>query len=189
VRVRVHGPGGHSWGDRGTPSAVHALVAACAAARAAAGDRHLNVGVIAGGTSINTIAAEASAELDLRDADGATLDATVERVAAAAREAAPDGVTIDIEALGRRPAGATPTDHPLVEAARAARAHAGLPPAEETASSTDANAAMGRDIPAICVGLTEGSGAHTTSERVELGPLAGGLFALETLVCDTLTSG
>ncbi|HET6690996.1 MAG TPA: hypothetical protein VFG74_09040, partial [Miltoncostaeaceae bacterium] len=72
--------------------------------------------------------------------------------------------------------------------ARAARAAAGLPPAEENASSTDANAAMARGIPAICVSLTDGANAHRVDEHVELGPLPAGLAAVEHLV-DALGAG
>jgi tripeptide aminopeptidase len=182
LRARFFTPGGHSWGDRGTPSAIHALFTAGAAALAAAGDAHINIGVVAGGTTINSIAAQAVAEIDLRDADGDTLDATADRVTAALHAATPPGVGLDVEPLGRRPAGATPADHPLVEAARAARRAAGLPPAEENASSTDANAALGRNLPAICVGLTHGTNAHRPDEHVEIAPLEGGLAALEHLV-------
>lgn len=159
------GPGGHSWGDRGRPSAVHQLVEALHAALEAAAGGHVNVGVIRGGTSINSIAAEAEAEIDLRDPDDAALD----RAGASVRR------------VGRRPGGITSADHPLVAAAQAARAAAGLPPAQESASSTDANAAMGRGLPAICVSLTDGAGAHTPDEHVEIGPLAAGLACVEAL--------
>jgi len=181
LRARLSGPGGHSWGDRGTPSAVHALAGALHAAIEAAGGAHLNVGVVAGGTSINTIAAEAVAELDLRDGDDAALEATTGRVAAALRAALPPGVDLELEPIGRRPAGTTPRDHPLPAAARAARAAAGLPAAEETASSTDANAALGRGIPAVGVGLTHGADAHRLDEHVDLEPLEAGIAALEHL--------
>ena len=177
------GPGGHSWGDRGRPSAVHTLVRALDDALAAAGDGHVNVGVIRGGTSINTIAAEAEAEIDLRDADDAALD---RRVAAVERALRGHGVAA--RHVGRRPGGVTPPDHPLVVAARAARTDAGLPEADEHASSTDANAAMGRGIAAICVSLTTGAGAHTRDEHVHVAPLAGGLAAVEALV-DRLAAG
>jgi tripeptide aminopeptidase len=182
LRARFTAPGGHSWGDRGSPSAVHALLRAGAAAVAVAASTHVNVGVIAGGTSINTIAALAEAEFDLRDADDAALEATRERVIATLNAAVPPGVRLTVEPIGRRPAGATAPDHPLVLAARAARRAAGLPPAEENASSTDANAALGRGIPAVCLGLTHGANAHRNDERVELEPLGAGLAALEELV-------
>ena len=188
IRARATGPGGHSWGDRGTPSAVHALVGALEAATRAAGERHINVGVIAGGTSINTIAAEATAEIDLRDGDDAALERTRDAVAAALRDAVPGGIDLELEPIGRRPAGATPGDHPLVQAARAARAAAGLAAAEEDASSTDANAAMGRGIAAIGVGLTHGMHAHRTDEVVELAPLGAGIAVVDHLV-DALGMG
>jgi acetylornithine deacetylase/succinyl-diaminopimelate desuccinylase-like protein len=171
------GPGGHSWGDRGTPSAVHALVAGLQDALRAAGDGHVNVGVIRGGTSINTIAASAQAEIDLRDADDGALDARAAAVAAALERHG-----VEVRRVGRRPGGATAAGHPLVVAARAARAAAGLPPAEESASSTDANAALGRGLPAISVSLTRGANAHRLDEHVELAPLPAGLAALEHLV-------
>src|SRR5437763_81080 len=85
-----------------------AIVAAGAQAIAAAGRAHGNVGVVGGGTSVNTIAAEATAEIDLRDADDAALEATRDRVVAALRAATPAGIELVIEPLGRRPAGSTP---------------------------------------------------------------------------------
>ncbi len=175
--ARAAGPGGHSWGDRGQPSAIHALVAGLHAALAAAVDGHVNVGVIRGGTSVNTIAASAEAELDLRDGDDAALERRV-----AAVEAALGGAGLRVRRIGRRPGGVTPSDHPLVVAAHAARAAAGLPRASEIASSTDANAAMGRSIPAVSVSLTHGSGVHTPDEHVQLAPLAAGLASVEALV-------
>jgi tripeptide aminopeptidase len=75
-----------------------------------------------------------------------------------------------------------------VRAAREARRAAGLAPADENASSTDANAALGRGLPAICLGLTHGANAHRTDECVELEPLGAGLAALEGLV-RTLAAG
>lgn len=189
LRVRVTGPGGHSWADHGLPSAVHALLKACTAAVAAARGGHLNVGVMGGGTSVNTIAADAEAELDLRDADDAVLARRVEAVRAALRAGpfAP-GIEVAVEQVGARPGGATAPHHPLLRAARKARAAAGLAPAQEVASSTDANAALGRGVPAVCVALTRGTGAHRLDESVELAPLAGGLAAVEALV-DALGAG
>lgn len=49
-------------------------------------------------------------------------------------------------------------------------------------SSTDANAAHGRGIPAITVGVTTGANAHRLDEYVDLGPIPAGLASLEALV-------
>jgi len=182
LRVTVRGPGGHPWSDRGTASAAHGLVDALSGALAEAHNAGivLNVGTMRGGTVINAIASEAVAELDLRAEDDRLLQATAKRVQEVVGWA-PVGLETTVEALGRRPAGRVAPDHPLVAAARRARERAGLPPAEEGASSTDANAAYGRGIPAITVGVTTGGYAHRLDEYIDLEPIAGGLAALEAL--------
>ena len=95
-----------------------------------------------------------------------------------------------VEALGRRPGGRVASRPPAVAAARRARETAGLPPAEEGASSTDANAAYGRGIPAITVGVTTGGNAHRLDEYIDLAPIGAGLAALEALAdeLDPLTA-
>ena len=185
LRVTVRGPGGHPWSDRGTPSAVHHLVDLLAGAlgEAHAGGIVINIGVIRGGTVINAIAGEATAELDLRSEDDGLLRGTAARVEEVLAWS-PDGLDVAVEPLGRRPGGRIAPDHPLVAAARRARERTGLPPAEEGASSTDANAAYGRGIPAITVGVTTGGNAHRLDEYVDLGPVAKGLAALEALADD-----
>jgi tripeptide aminopeptidase len=190
LRATVAGPGGHPWSDRGTPSAVHGLAEALAAAlrEARAAGAVVNVGVIAGGTAVNTIASRASAEIDLRCEDDAVLRDAAGRVRAAL-EHVDEGLDTTIEQLGRRPAGAIAADHPLLEAARRARSRAGLPPAREDGASTDANAAYGRGIPAITVGVTTGGNAHRLDEYVDLAPIAAGLAALVALADEVSGAG
>ena len=182
LRVTVRGPGGHPWGDRGTPSAIHGLVDVLAGAlgEAHAADVVLNVGVLRGGTAINAIAGEATAEVDLRAEDDGVLRAVGARVQEVLGWA-PEGLEVTVEVLGRRPGGRVAPDHALVAAARRARERAGLPPAEEGGSSTDANAAYGRGIPAITVGVTTGGKAHRLDEYIDLGPIGRGLAALDAL--------
>ena len=92
-----------------------------------------------------------------------------------------DGLGAEISELGHRPGGRIDPDHPLLAAARRARSRAGLEPAPERASSTDANAALGRGTPAITVGVTTGGNAHRLDEYIDLEPLPAGLAALEAL--------
>src|SRR3954447_13538806 len=187
-RVTVRGPGGHPWSDRGTPSAAHGLVDALSGALAEAHTAGivLNVGTMRGGTVINAIAGEAVAELDLRAEDDRLLQAAASRVEEIVGWTH-DALEATVEALGRRPGGRIAPDHPLVEAARRARERAGLPPAEEGASSTDANAALGRGIPAITVGITTGGNAHRLDEYIDFGPIARGLRSLEALAEELAT--
>jgi tripeptide aminopeptidase len=190
LRATVTGPGGHPWMDRGAPSAVHGLASSLAAAlrEARAAGVVVNAGVIAGGTAINTIASEATVEIDLRAVDDSALRAASARVRAALA-AVEDGLETTVEPLGRRPAGTIAADHPLLRAARSARERAGLPPAHENAASTDANAAYGLRIPAITVGVTTGGNAHRLDEYIDLAPIPGGLAALTALADEVSGAG
>jgi acetylornithine deacetylase/succinyl-diaminopimelate desuccinylase-like protein len=188
VRAKITGPGGHPWSDRDHPNAVHGLLLRLASAitELSSPELAINVNVIGGGTAINVIADTATAEVDLRCEDEqrltAAADTLCELLAAGEGAAAGDGgLTVEIERVGHRPGGRIPPDHPLLAAARSARAVAGLPPATESASSTDANAAHGRGIPAITVGVTSGGNAHRLDDYIDIAPIAAGLRSLEEL--------
>jgi acetylornithine deacetylase/succinyl-diaminopimelate desuccinylase-like protein len=172
------GPGGHSWGDRGAPSATHAAARAAAwmADLARGPDAALSVGILEGGTSVNTIAAGARMEIDLRATDPGEL-ARLESHTRAALAAGADeeGVRLEVREIGRRPGGALAPDHPLGLALRAVRSGIGLPAADESAVSTDANAALGTGVAAAAIGVTRGGGMHTPGEWIETGPIRQGL--------------
>jgi tripeptide aminopeptidase len=174
ARLTVRGPGGHSWSDRGAPSAIHALLP-IGAELAASG---ANVGRIAGGGAVNAIAAEAELLVELRSLDQAELDAFEDRVQHLPLD---DPLSLECEIVGRRPAGMIERDHPLVRAVLEARRPLGL---EERfgAGSTDANAAARFGIPAVSIGCTRGSGMHTMHERIELPPLELGCRQLRGVI-------
>lgn len=182
VRIRMSGPGGHSWSDQGQPSAVHALVAAAERILAAAPPCVANVGVIAGGTAVNAIAEQAQLLLDLRSGDPDQVGQSLARVERAARVAVPDGIAVEVEVVGRRPGGAGPESAGLVELARRARAAVGLGPADEQLASTDANAAIAHGVPAVGIGVSRGEDAHTEHEWIAVPPIAHGAAALLGLV-------
>jgi acetylornithine deacetylase/succinyl-diaminopimelate desuccinylase-like protein len=175
-RIEVTAPGGHSWSDFGAASAVHVLVQLAAdltRLKAPAQPRTtFNVGVIGGGTSINTIAQQASLELDLRSEDPAALNAivaqanaVVERYTTARWRQA--GVAVRTTLIGDRPAGEIADDHPLVQAAFGSLAAVGIQPQPNTrTSSTDANIPLSRGIPAVCIGITDGGNAHRLDEWI-----------------------
>jgi hypothetical protein len=56
------------------------------------------------------------------------------------------------------------------------------------AGSTDANAALANDIPALTLGVTIGSGMHTPGEQIQLAPLALGMRQLEAILLHLLVS-
>jgi acetylornithine deacetylase/succinyl-diaminopimelate desuccinylase-like protein len=182
LELRVTAPGGHSWQDRARPSAVHVLVALLAPLAEDPGTTSFNVGTIEGGAGINVRAPQARATVEFRDVATAALDAAVERLGEAARAAGTGGVTVEVEALGRRPGGAVAHDHPLVRDAVEALEGCGAGRPRLVASSTDANAALGAGIPAVTVGLADSAEVHTTGESVDVGRLGAGLWALARLV-------
>jgi tripeptide aminopeptidase len=184
-RITIRCPGGHSWVDYGRPSAIHELAALVTRLAALPLPRRprtsLNVGVIQGGTSINTIAAEAWLELDLRSEGDHALSDLTNRVEGLVKAANRPHVEATCEVIGRRPAGKLPTNHPLVQLAGECLQAQGLRPSLGI-GSTDANIPLSRGLPAVCIGLTNGSGAHTVKEFIFTQPLARGLAQVLALV-------
>jgi tripeptide aminopeptidase len=185
-RVTYSGPGGHSYGDFGIPNPMHAL------GRAIAGISDLqpprspkttfSVGVVRGGTSVNSIPIDASFDLDLRSESAESLreiDASVQRILkdAAERENArwpgadpKFAVKVKVDTIGIRPAGAQPDDAPIVRAAIESARALGFT-TRPGASSTDANVPIGLGKPGIAIdGGGRGDGSHSLDEWYEDGP-------------------
>jgi tripeptide aminopeptidase len=185
VRIRVQGPGGHSWVDRGRPSAVHGLLALGQDLLAHATlDNPVNLGTISGGQSVNTIAAEAELIAEMRSLDEDPLDAFV---AAAESLVVQEPLTVTVDGVGRRPAGRLDRASPLLAAVRSVRRELGLPD-ELEAGSTDANAALARGIPAVALGCSYGQGMHTTGEWIESDALKLGLRQLAGVLDELLAA-
>ena len=189
-RITIHGPGGHSWVDWGTPNPIHAL--------AAVGQRlatlplpadpvtTLTIARCGGGKSINAIPQEAWLEIDTRSEEDDRLDwleAEIEGVIDESRSIAADALRLEVETIGRRPGGSTDPESGLVTAALAATRHVGGQAALAT-SSTDANIPMSLGIPAVTLGCGGEAGkAHTTDEWYENdGGPEGVLRALYTIL-------
>jgi acetylornithine deacetylase/succinyl-diaminopimelate desuccinylase-like protein len=178
-RVTARADGGHSWQHFGRPSAIHVLVRIATQITEldlpAAPKTTYNIGTITGGTSINTIAREASFDLDLRSESPATLDALVARSMQISTAAAANGVRIETRVIGDRPAGSLPRSHPLVQLAARSLDQAGLPGYTFEAGSTDANVPLSRGLPCVCLGLTRGGNSHRPDEYIETRDLEKGL--------------
>jgi len=186
-RISYKGPGGHSYGAFGIPNPIHAL------GRAIAGISDIqvpanpkttfNVGVIQGGTSVNSIAGEASMEVDMRSEDAkslAAVDAQVQRIihdaltAENARwpgpRAAAAKISLVVDTIGIRPTGGQADSAPIVQTALAAGKALGFS-SSTTASSTDANIPISLGIPAIRIGGGgDAEGAHSLGEWYDDGP-------------------
>jgi tripeptide aminopeptidase len=184
-RITVRTPGGHSWVDYGNPSAIHELASLVTRLNALNLPEQprttLNVGIIQGGTSVNTIAAEAHLELDLRSEEEMALAELIEQVEQLIAETNQTFVEVTSDLIGQRPAGEISPDAPLVRLAISCLEAQGLQP-KLNIGSTDANLPLSRGLPAICIGLTTGGGAHTAGEYILTHPLGQGLVQLVDIV-------
>jgi len=181
-RIEAQARGGHSWGSFGEPSAIHLLVRLA--------DRitrwevpksprtTFNIGVIEGGTSVNTIAEQASLLLDLRSENAEELKKLIARTEelVAAADAIGDAQIV-ATVVGDRPTGEIAADHPLVIAASEVLSSLGVPSQDIRLriGSTDANIPLSRGIPAVTIYLAEGHDVHRLSEWLSLTPLPTGL--------------
>ncbi len=185
-RIRALTPGGHSWIHAGRASAVHTLMEIGSELLAVSLPEDprttLNIGCMQGGTTVNTIAATGHIDLDLRSDDPKTLASIARQVERLARSHRKPNLKIEVETIGERPGGSIAADHPLVRAACHALEQAGEKTIFLQAGSTDASVPLSRGIPAVCVGLTRGSGAHSLEERIEIDTLRRGYGALLDLI-------
>lgn len=182
--VTVRGPGGHSWSDFGVPNPIVALghaVHLFSQTRVTTSPKTtFNVGVIHGGTSVNSIPESASMRVDIRS----TSAIEIERLEMELRRALEQGIleersraserrstrnstmslAADIRAIGSRPAGELPPNARILQLAKAVDAHLGNN-AQIQRASTDANIpiSMGREAIALGAG-GRGGGAHTLQE-------------------------
>jgi tripeptide aminopeptidase len=185
-RIEARTPGGHAWKDAGKPSAIHALVSLGSDLLRLPLPLHprttLNIGQIEGGTSINSVAAAAYLNLDLRSEDEQILASLVQEMQHAVETQRKAHVELEATLIGERPAGGVPEQHPLVQAAIESLHQCGVTEITLGAGSTDASFPLSLGLPAICVGLTRGGGAHSVNEFIEIPPLAQGYQALLILV-------
>jgi len=185
LRAGFETSGGHSWSDFGSPSAVHLLGRAIARLQElrlpSCPRTTFNVGVVAGGSAVNAIASEAHCLIDLRSEDPREVQRLERDVRGVFQSLARSPVRYSCQRIGDRPGGEVPPDHPLAAAAREALAEVGVA-ATFTAGSTDANAALGQGVPAICCGVGRGGLAHTADEWLDEASLVDGLHFAAALL-------
>ena len=184
-RITARTLGGHSWVDYGRPSAIHELASLIEKLISIPIPEKprttLNVGIIHGGTSVNTIAPEASIELDLRSESTQTLSMLISRVEMLVNESNRSEVDISLDVIGDRPVGEISPDHPLIRLVKHSLEEVGIEPCLNI-GSTDANIPLSRGLPAVCLGLTTGGGAHTANEYIRIKPLEQGIRQLISVV-------
>ena len=174
--VTVRGHGGHSWSDFGVANPIIALARII--------DRFAgtpvptlpkttyNIGMINGGTSVNSIPESATMKVDTRSASVEQLDrlenALHEAVDAITSDSAgrkkQELLTAEVRMIGNRPAADLPVESQLLKAIRAVDAQLNNA-ARIQRASTDANVPLSLGREAIAIGAGgSGGGAHTIGE-------------------------
>ncbi len=180
-RITARTEGGHSWLHFGRPSAIHTLVKLAAQITTlnlpTTPKTTFNFGNISGGTTINTIAREASLDLDLRSEMPAVLAGLAGRVEALAASFGSADMQIETRVIGDRPAGSVPREHPLVQLAARTLNGLGMAYSFEN-GSTDANVPLSRGLPCVCLGLTRGGNSHRPDEYIETRDIERGLESI-----------
>ena len=194
LEITFEGPGGHSWGAFGTPSAIHAMGTAIhklARLKVPQDPKTtFNVGIVHGGGSVNTIAPCATMLVDLRSVHPTRLAQLEHRVTRLLQDVQRDtGVQVQNRIVGQRPAAALDTTHPLCQGVSAIRQYLRLRPAIFGAASTDANLPLSLGIPAVCLGITRGALAHTVQEYIDTAPVSGGMKQLLLTILYSLQPG
>jgi len=182
--IIVRGPGGHSWSDFGMPNPIlvlaHAIHTFSQTVLPTSPKTTFNVGVIRGGTSVNSIPESASMRVDIRSTSMAEMERleaslrfaveqAVEAESRSSERRSPSqkrssGLTYEVVPIGNRPAGELDSNARILKVIRAVDAHLGNA-AQIQRASTDANIplSLGREAIAIGGGGV-GGGAHTLQE-------------------------
>jgi tripeptide aminopeptidase len=179
-RVTFIGPGGHSWGSFGLVNPHHALGKAIQLFVNSADNytskgpkTSYNIGIIKGGTSINSIPFESIMEVDIRSVDPNRLDEMEKILQNSVKEALDDqnskkrmgaDLTYVIDKIGNRPSGELSPSLPLVQRAMAVTKHFGVTP-RLTRGSTNSNIPISLGIPSVTIGRGgKGGNVHSLAE-------------------------
>lgn len=188
--IEVKTEGGHSYANFGNRNAIAVLAELIHQLYQIEvppmGKTTYNVGLIEGGTSVNTIAQSAKMLYEFRSDERESLQIMQSHLDEAISCFRSKGYDISVTLVGDRPcSGKTdPVSMACISnrVQKAVQRHYGheIP---ERSGSTDCNIPLSMGITAACVGCYEGGGAHTREEYVELDSLLPGLkLALDLIM-------
>ncbi|NNE98131.1 MAG: M20/M25/M40 family metallo-hydrolase [Pyrinomonadaceae bacterium] len=177
-RVTFSGRGGHSYGAFGMANPIHAvgrLIAKVSNFQTPVDPKTtFSVGMIRGGTSVNSIARTASFDIDMRSRDPYELSRLDKRFKQNAQAALDEEnarwknkgkIRLDIKLIGDRPTGTQPQDSPIIQVAASANKFMKIEN-DFGFSSTDSNMPISIGVPAITIdGGGKGKGAHSLDEQ------------------------
>ncbi len=183
-RVTVKTEGGHSFNAFGNKSAIHFLAKLINnlcnqnVPKKEGTKTTYNVGVIEGGTSVNTIAQEASMLYEYRSDSFEALAQMKSNFEDELKKIACEGVEINSKLIGERPCSDSVDENVLTDMINkcvSAQEKYGDCKVSCTSGSTDCNIPMSMGVPAVCAGTYDGHGSHTREEKVLIQSLPRGM--------------
>ena len=190
-RVRTRTAGGHSWENAGAPNAIEAMTRIVGGLYAIplpqGAKTSVNVGTICGGTTVNSIAAEAEALMEYRSASQENLLWMRGRFEELCDSVKAPGVEVEAELIGERPASLARDprgEAALIEEGDEVIRELGGVESRHQDSSTDANIPLSLGIPAQTIGAVSGGLLHTRDEWIEKASLVQGLELILGLMLD-----
>jgi len=190
MKITITAQGGHSFGNFGNTNAIvqmsELITRLYEKEPPKKAKTTYNVGVIEGGTTVNSICAQCSVLYEYRSEDRdclSEMDVFFNSVIDEYRE---KGFDIDVEVLGLRPCKGDVDEEKLTDltnrVAKIIKDITGLDSHVE-AASTDANSALAIGVPAVTIGSVIAQGAHTRGEWVQLDSIPNGIkLALATVM-------
>ena len=175
-RITVRTEGGHSFsafGNRNAIACIARIIDELYKVQVpvdGASKTTYNVGVISGGTSVNSIAQDVNMLYEYRSTSRVCLAGMKENLDRIIGKFRSGGLDIDVDLIGERPCtgDVDPLAHQaLIEKARQSIKRVLGKDADVTYSSTDANSALAVGIPAICMGGAVGGNCHTREEWLD----------------------
>jgi acetylornithine deacetylase/succinyl-diaminopimelate desuccinylase-like protein len=189
--VSVKTEGGHSYNNFGNRNAIAylaSMIGTLYALKAPTGGKTTyNVGTITGGTSVNSIAEDASMLYEYRSdsrEDLAFMDKHFDAVIAAYKT---KGIGVSVKLVGERPCSGDvdqKAEDALFERARTVIKEYTGTDAKAKPGSTDANIPLSKGIPAVTFGCLQGARNHTRGEWLEIESLKPGYRIAFTMVLD-----
>jgi len=190
MKVTVHAQGGHSYGAFGNTNAIVQIAEIIGRLYEKEPPKKArttyNVGVIEGGTTVNTICADCSMLYEYRSEDRECLAEMDEFFNSVIEEFRAKGYNIDVEVLGIRPCKGDVDENRQQELTermqKMMHCYTGLEIGAGP-GSTDANSALAEGVPSVTIGAIMGHGAHTRGEWMQIESLKPGLkIALATVM-------
>lgn len=192
-RVTVRTEGGHSFNAFGNRSAIQVLADMIGTLYSkqvpqnGSSKTTYNVGTVEGGTSVNTIAQEASMLYEYRSDDRTCLAHMKAWFEGVVEDYRSRGYDVSVELIGDRPCTGDvdpAKQKELEDLVNTSILRVTDAPADFASGSTDCNSALAEGIPSVCVSACLGGNCHTREEYLDLQSLVPGMSIVMDLLSE-----